>query len=63
MAGLNPSMEPGFMRGFPAPHPRGVNANPLLADWSGTNSSGTNLHLPAGLRAGKPGVTNPSGTD
>ncbi|MGZ8163715.1 MAG: hypothetical protein ACXWTW_08420 [Methylobacter sp.] len=31
-----PSLASGFMRGFPAPHPDGVNANPLLADWSGT---------------------------
>ncbi|MDD5577759.1 MAG: hypothetical protein PHY16_00595 [Methylobacter sp.] len=57
MASLNLSLEPGFMRGFPAPHPNGVNANPLLADWSGTNSSGTNLHLPEGRQAGVPDVT------
>ncbi|MDD5579738.1 MAG: hypothetical protein PHY16_10725 [Methylobacter sp.] len=29
----------------------------------GTNLSGTDWHLPEGLRAGKPVVTNPSGTD
>ncbi|MGZ8241184.1 MAG: hypothetical protein ACXWTK_06670 [Methylobacter sp.] len=49
---VSPSMAPGFMRGFPAPHPDGVNANPLLADWSGTNLSGTDLHSPEGRQAG-----------
>ncbi|MDD5580772.1 MAG: hypothetical protein PHY16_16035 [Methylobacter sp.] len=49
--------------GLSCPAPQGVNANPFLADWSGTNSSGTNLHLPDRLRAGTPGVTNPSGRD
>ncbi|MDD5579739.1 MAG: hypothetical protein PHY16_10730 [Methylobacter sp.] len=40
------------MRGFPAPHPNGVNANPLRADGSGANLSGTDWHLPEGWQAG-----------
>ncbi|MDD5579303.1 MAG: hypothetical protein PHY16_08500 [Methylobacter sp.] len=45
------------MRGFPAPHPNGVNAHPLRADGSGTNLSGTDWHLPEGWQAGVPDMS------
>ncbi|MDD5579364.1 MAG: hypothetical protein PHY16_08825 [Methylobacter sp.] len=37
--------------------PMGVNANPLLADWSGANLSGTDWHLPEGWQAGEPDMS------
>jgi hypothetical protein len=44
-------MQSGFMQGYPVLHRNAVNANPLPADWSGTNLSGTDLHLPEGRQA------------